>query len=279
MLRAENGPCVVFEDIPGCAKGSRLLMNMFAGTRRNMTLGFPDHLTKWELSDAYREAYLQEQRVVPHVIVEDGPVLENVMMGDEVDVTKFPAPKWHEKDGGRYIGTGTYTITRDPEENWLNAGAYRAQVHDKKTVGMVMAAGHHGRIHRDKAFKRGEPLPAAMVLGGDPIAFFFGGLEAPYGVFELDLVGGLRGRPVKMVRGKVTGLPSGQCRDRARRLRPARPHPRGRAVRRMDRPPTPAACARSPCSTSRRSTTATIRSCWACRRWAAVPTRWRATAR
>ncbi len=152
VLRAENGPCVVFEDIPGCPKGSRLLLNMFAGTRRNMTLGFPEHLTKWELSDAYREAYLQEQRIVPHVIVDDGPVLENIMMGDDVDVTKFPAPKWHEKDGGRYIGTGTYSITRDPEENWLNAGAYRAQVHDKKTVGIVMAAGHHGRIHRDKSF-------------------------------------------------------------------------------------------------------------------------------
>jgi UbiD family decarboxylase len=207
VLRAENGPCVVFEDIAGCPKGFRLLMNMFAGTRRNMTLGFPDHLTKSELSDAYRQAYLQDQKVVPHVIVEDGPVLENVMMGDEVDVTIFPAPKWHEKDGGRYIGTGTYSITRDPEENWLNAGAYRAQVHDKKTVGMVMAAGHHGRIHRDKAFERGEPLPVVAVLGGDPLAFFFGGLEAPYGVFELDLVGGLRGRPVEMVRGKVTGLP------------------------------------------------------------------------
>ena len=59
VLRAENGPCVVFDDIPGCPKGFRLLLNMFAGTRRNMTLGFPDHLTKWELSDAYREAYLQ----------------------------------------------------------------------------------------------------------------------------------------------------------------------------------------------------------------------------
>jgi 4-hydroxy-3-polyprenylbenzoate decarboxylase len=129
------------------------------------------------------------------------------MVGEEVDVTIFPAPKWHEKDGGQYIGTGTYSITRDPEENWLNAGAYRAQVHDKKTVGMVMAAGHHGRIHRDKAFKRGEPLPVVTVLGGDPLAFFFGGLEAPYGVFELDLIGGLRGRPVEMVRGKVTGLP------------------------------------------------------------------------
>src|SRR4029453_3271247 len=65
VLRAENGPCVGFEAIPGLPKGFRLLLNMFAGTRRNMTLGFPDELTKWELSDAYREAYLQEQRVVP----------------------------------------------------------------------------------------------------------------------------------------------------------------------------------------------------------------------
>ena len=46
-----------------------------------------------------------------------------------------------------------------------------------------------------------------MVFGGDPMAFFLGGLEAPYGVFELDLVGGMRGRPTQMVRGKVTGLP------------------------------------------------------------------------
>ena len=122
-------------------------------------------------------------------------------------MTKFPSPVWHEKDGGRYIGTGTYSITRDPEENWLNAGAYRAMVHDKTSVGMLMAAGHHAAIHFDKYVKRGEPMPVAMVLGGDPLAFFYGGLEAPYGVFELDIVGALRGRPVKMVKGKVTGLP------------------------------------------------------------------------
>jgi 4-hydroxy-3-polyprenylbenzoate decarboxylase len=46
-----------------------------------------------------------------------------------------------------------------------------------------------------------------MVLGGDPLAFFYGGVEAPYGVFEIDIIGGMRGRPIKMVRGKVTGLP------------------------------------------------------------------------
>jgi len=207
ILRAENGPCVVFEDVQGCPKGFRLLLNMFAGRRRNMTLGFPTELTKWELSDGYRDAYLTGRQNIPHEIVETGPIFENILMGDDVDVEKFPSPIWHDKDGGRYIGTGTYSITRDPDDGWLNAGAYRGQVFDKKTVGILMAQGHHGAIHCDKYFKKGEPMPVAMVVGGDPLAFLLGGLEAPYGVFEFDLIGGMRGKAEKMVRGKVTGLP------------------------------------------------------------------------
>ncbi len=207
ILRAENGPCVVFEDIQDCPKGYRLLLNMFAGRRRNMTLGFPADLTKWELSDGYRAAYLSSQKNIPHEIVDTGPIFENVLMGDDIDVTKFPSPIWHEKDGGRYIGTGTYSITQDPDEGWYNAGAYRGQVFDKTTVGILMAAGHHGAIHCDKYFKKGEPMPVAMVVGGDPLAFLLGGLEAPYGTFEFDLIGGMRGRAEKMVRGKITGLP------------------------------------------------------------------------
>src|SRR5215470_16999018 len=83
ILRAENGPCVVFDEVPGSPKGFRVLLNMFAGTRRNMTLGFPDHLTKWELSDAYREAYLVKPRLIAHEIVADGPVIKNVLTGND----------------------------------------------------------------------------------------------------------------------------------------------------------------------------------------------------
>ena len=261
ILRAENGPCVVFDDIPGCPKGFRLLLNMFAGTRRNMTFGFPDDLTKWELSEAYREAYLKEMRIIPHEIVETGPVFENIMTGDAVDVLKFPSPVWHQLDGGRYIGTGTYSITRDPEENWLNAGAYRAQVHDKTSVGVLMAPGHHGALHREKYWKKGEALPLVMVLGGDPLAFFYGGTEAPYGVFEIDIIGGLA-RPAG-ADGQGQGhrpAVSGRCRGRARRLSSRRTGARSKA-RSANGPATmPAARRRIPCSTSRRSTTATIRS-------------------
>src|SRR5262249_56226954 len=45
------------------------------------------------------------------------------------------------------------------------------------------------------------------VVGGGGVGLWWGGREGPWGVFEVDLVGGLRGRRVKMVRGKVTGLP------------------------------------------------------------------------
>ena len=85
VLREENGPCVVFEDVPGCPKGFRLLMNMFAGTRRNMTLGFPEHLSKWELSNAYRESFLIDQQIIKHEIVDDGPIFENILTGDDID--------------------------------------------------------------------------------------------------------------------------------------------------------------------------------------------------
>ena len=207
ILRAENGPCVVFDDIPGCPKGFRVLLNMFAGKRRNMTLGFPDHLTKWELSDAYREAYLKEQKIIPHEIVDDGPVLENVLMGDDIDVTKFPAPVWHEKDGGRYIGTGTYSITRDPEENWLNAGAYRAQVHDRNSVGLLIGGGPSRRHPSRKIFQARR-----ADAGGH------GAWRRSAGVLLWRPRSALRrvrdrhrrrhARPAdKMVRGKVTGLP------------------------------------------------------------------------
>ena len=46
-------------------RASALLLNMFAGVRRNMTLGFPDHLTKWELSDAYPRGLSQGAEAHP----------------------------------------------------------------------------------------------------------------------------------------------------------------------------------------------------------------------
>ena len=59
-------------------------------------------------------------------IVKDGPIFENVVEGDAVDVLKFPVPRHHELDTARFIGTADCVITKDPDEGWFNLGAYRS---------------------------------------------------------------------------------------------------------------------------------------------------------
>ena len=207
VLHDDKAPCVVFEDVPGSIKGSRVLVNFFAAKRMNMTLGFPPELSKIELTDAFRENYMADMKLIPPVEVKDGPVTANIMEGDAIDVNAFPAPMWHEADGGRYIGTGSYNVTRDPDTGWLNLGTYRVMIHDNKSVGFYISPGKHGRIHRDKYLQRNEPMPAVIVVGGDPMTFLMGCSEVPQNMCEYDVVGGIRGAPIKVVKGKHTGLP------------------------------------------------------------------------
>ena len=207
VIPPDDGPAVIFDEVPGCPKGFRVIINVFAGKRRAMTLGFPQGLTKQELSQAYFDHYQKTQQNIAPVIVDNGSIFENTVTGDDVDIEKFPAPIWHVNDGGRYIGTGCYSVTMDPDERWVNVGCYRGMIQDRKSVSLLMVPGKHGYMHREKYFKRGERMPLALVIGGDPLFFFMAGTEHPYGVCEYDIVGGMRRKAVELVRGKVTGLP------------------------------------------------------------------------
>src|SRR5262249_34631970 len=197
----------VFGNVPGPIQGDRLLVNFFGGKRKNMTLGFPAELSKLELSEGFRTHFMAPMTRLAPKYVGDGPIFENVRRGDDVDVTRFPAPKWHADDGGRYIGTGSFNVPRDPDEGWINCGTYRVMIHDAKTAGFYISPGKHGRQMRDKYQARGERMPVAVVCGGDPMTFLMASSEVPYGVSEYEIVGGIRGKPVEVIAAPVTGLP------------------------------------------------------------------------
>jgi len=202
-----NSPAVLFDGIKGYPKGYRVLINSLGSTRRlGLSLGIPPDLAPLEFVKEWRKKS-RGLKLIPPRVVKEGPVLENVRRGKDVDLFSFPAPRWFELDGGRYIGTGSVNITRDPEEGWVNLGTARVMVHDAKTVGFYIAPGRHGRIHREKAFAQGEPFKVAISLGHDPLIFLAGALEIPYGVCEYDFIGGILGRPVEGIEGELTGLP------------------------------------------------------------------------
>src|SRR5262245_37835041 len=172
-----GNPALLFDHIIGYRPGHRLLANVFTSVPRiALSLGLPLESTARDLVHAWRTR-LKDLQPQPAEIVERGPVLENVQRGSQVDVTQFPAPVWHQSDGGRFIGTGNIVVMRDPDSGWVNSGTYRVQVHDEETLGIYISPGKHGRLIRDKYWKRGEACPVAVAFGQDPLHLLLGGLE------------------------------------------------------------------------------------------------------
>ncbi|MFC2123088.1 UbiD family decarboxylase, partial [Bacteroidota bacterium] len=207
--QVEKAPMLLFDDFPGYPSGYRCIIGILNSPKRlGLTVGLPTRKYEGKLDflAAYRER-MRHTSPIPHKMVKDGPVLENVQTGDEVDILKFPVPQLRAMDGGRFIGTACGVITRDPEEGWVNVGAYRVQVIDGKTVFNSMIRGAHGWIHRAKYLDQGKPCPMAIVVGADPLLWLVSAFRIPSGLSELDWVGGVRGEPFETVEGPFTGLP------------------------------------------------------------------------
>ena len=206
MGEMEN-PALLFERMKGYPEGYSLLANVLTSLPRiALSLDVPIDLTRTQFVKEWRDR-LKVFEPLPAQQVEDGPVLENRETGDQVDVTKFPAPLWHAEDGGRYLGTGNIVIMRDPDSGWVNAGTYRIQVHDAKTLGIMISPGKHGRIIREKYWARGEACPVAVSFGHDPLLLLLGGLEVDFEENEFDVAGGIRGEALKVIAAPYTGLP------------------------------------------------------------------------
>ena len=210
-VRKESPPALLFDDIAGYPAGFRVLTcSTSSPARLSSLLRIGVERSHQALVRKLRGRPKQWQAAAPRydpVVVGTGPALENVRRADELDVFAFPSPLWHEKDGGRYIGTGCSVVTRDLDSDWVNVGTYRVQAHDRNHVGLDMVPGKHGAIQYDKHMKAGKPFPVVIVCGADPLGYLISGIEVPFGMCEYNYIGAILGEPVAVVKGEVTGLP------------------------------------------------------------------------
>ena len=210
-VKKDLPPALLFDEIAGYPKGHRVLTcSTSSPARLSSILRLPLQRTHKGLVDALRGKPAQWQSDAAKfdpVFVTNGPVLENVQKESKVDVLAFPAPLWHELDGGRYIGTGCSVVTRDLDSDWVNVGTYRVQAIDRSHVALDMVPGKHGRIHYDKHKQAGKRFPVAIVLGGDPLGYLISGIEVPFGMCEWNYIGAILKQPVSVIRGELTGLP------------------------------------------------------------------------
>lgn len=203
-----NPPVLLFDRIKNYKPGYRVCtIPLTSDDRSALVLGLPVGLNRMEIIRKLRKKFAEPMNLILPVEVRNGPILENVRTGNDVDLYVFPTPKWQSLDGGRYIGTGTNVIIRDPDEGWVNVSAHRVQIHDKSTATIFFETGKHGGIIREKYWSRGQSCPVAVTLGGDPLLVEVAGTRIPWGVPEYSYAGWLKNEPVEVIKGPATGLP------------------------------------------------------------------------
>ena len=206
--RNEKSAALLFENMTGDKSGSRILANMLGASKERYALavGIDPDLSVAEMIQESRT--IMNRRIPPvRVPKSKAPVNEVVLRGDEIDLTKFPSPKFWPGDGGRYIGTGDITLTASPDTGRINVGCYRQMLHGPRRVGMYCSPGKHGALDREAWWKQGKPCEVVVAYGIDPVLFMlaaqvFGSKES-----EFDVAGGMMGRGIELTDAETVSLP------------------------------------------------------------------------
>ena len=124
---------------------------------------------------------------------------------DTFSLRDLPILKCWPKDGGRFI-TLPNVHTRDPESGARNVGVYRMQIYDERTTGMHWQVHKVGARHGKVYYERGERMPVAVTLGGDPAYSFAATAPLPDGLDEILFAGFIRKKSVELVKCKTIDL-------------------------------------------------------------------------
>ena len=137
-----------------------------------------------------------QQKPVPPVVVDDGPVLE--VTQNQVDLAKLPIPTHALKDGGPYFDAAV-VIAKDPETGVRNASIQRFMVVAKDRMNINIDAGRHLETYLDKAARKGEALPFTLNVGVGPGVHFAAATPseaAPIDTDELGIASEFQGSPL-----------------------------------------------------------------------------------
>ncbi len=152
------------------------------------------------------EEYLRRlEKLEPVKVVGEGPVKENVLTGDKVDLpVMLPIPVVNEKDGGQYISSGII-VAKDPAFGY-NLALHRLHIKGKRRAGIYMSELQHLHLYYKRAEERSKPLEIAVIIGCDPCLYLASVVTGPPDLDEYAVAGALRNEPIELVRCETVDL-------------------------------------------------------------------------
>ena len=148
----EKGPALLFENIKGYS--SPVITSVCTTEERlAFIMGQPLDSSLFDLYDSWAK---RGEKLIPPNWVDTAPCKENILLGDDIDLYKFPIPHYYPLDGGPFYGTAHFIITKDPDSDWVNLGTYRSQLFEKDKIGTQFIKGKHADIMLKKYQALGE---------------------------------------------------------------------------------------------------------------------------
>jgi len=192
------------------------------GSRRRMSLAlscedYEEHASRIEslLKPELPKGPIEAIKMLAHVFGElkgvppkdagRGACQEQVLMGEDIDLTRLPVLTCWPEDGGPFI-TLPLVFTHDPTTGKRNVGMYRMQVYDRNTCGMHWQMHKTGMRQMEDAGQKGKRLEVCVVLGGDPACTFSAIAPLPPGIDEMLFAGFLRRERVPLVKAKTVDM-------------------------------------------------------------------------
>lgn len=199
-----NGPAFMFTNVKDYG-GWKVTTNPIATWRRMaVALGLPADTPVRRLYEVYAE---REQKLIPPVVVNDGPCKEVVIEANRLDLFDLPTPMVHEGDGGRYLGTWDLVVSKAIDSDWVNWGMYRFMIHNERYLtGYPRPTSHLGKMLLEGYVPKDKAMPIAIVIGADVPSHFAAAATFRLDGNEADLAGGLGERPIELVKCQTSDL-------------------------------------------------------------------------
>lgn len=138
-------------------------------------------------------------------LVDNGPITERVLSGDDVDLSDLPMLKHFDTDRAKYITSGII-IGEHPETGVGNLSYHRAMIHSRNQLATSLhSRGHLWRL-LNMSKELGRPMPVAMVIGGHPKFMIAASARLAFGEDERRVAGGLMGEPLEVVKTPKYGI-------------------------------------------------------------------------
>lgn len=197
VKKEKEGKAVIIENVIGY---NHSVCNNIFGKREFLSSVFK--CPKEEVAIEFSKRY---ENMIKPVIIESGPVQDIVLLGDKIDIEKFPFIVHSAKDAGRYI-TGGMIIAKDPETGVRNLSFNRMQLKGPRKTGLRMSPTQDLETYYQKAVAKNQPLEIAVVIGNHPLDLLAAACGPARDIDELYIAGGLRQEPVELVKCKTIDI-------------------------------------------------------------------------